>query len=289
MDILHMRTFVAVAEEGGITAAAARLGIAKSVCSRRITDLETDLGTQLIVRTTRSIDLTDAGQEYYHSCLDILERIDAANDAARQSTRMVGGRLRLSVPISYTEAVLAEKLDAYADANPEVELHLHLSDNRVDLISQGFDAAVRIGKLDDSSLFARKIDTTVIQACAAPSYIAEQGFPLDFNDLSNHLCLRYSNLTSGAEWVAKRDGKEVRKRVPGRFTSNSGAYNKRLALQGRGIAVLPDFIIGDAFETGSLVPVLDDFMFTTSDVHIVYPQKRNMPASLRALIDHLAQ
>lgn len=288
MDILHMQTFVAVVEEGGITAAAARLGIAKSVCSRRITDLETDLGTQLILRTTRSIDLTDTGRDYYQSCLDILERIDAANDAARGATRTVGGRLRLSVPVSYTEVVLAEKLDAYADENPDVELHLHLSDTRADLISQGFDAAIRIGKLDDSGLFARKIGTTVIQACAAPAYLEAHGVPKDFDDLSNHMCLRYSNLTSGAEWVAKRGGKEVRKRVPGRFSSNSGAYNKRLALQGRGIAVLPDFIVGDAFETGALVPVLDDFMFVTSDIHIVYPQKRNMPASLRALIDHLA-
>lgn len=283
-----MKTFIAVVEEASFTAAAARLGVAKSVCSRRVTDLETDLGAQLVQRTTRSVMPTDLGRDYYRSCLDILERIDAANEAARGASRAISGRLRLSVPVSYTEVVLAEKLDRFTDDNPDVDLVLHLSDQRADLISEGFDAAIRIGQLDDSGLFARKIGETVIKGCAAPAYVAARGLPRDFDDLSNHDCLRYNNLTSGAEWVALRDGKEYRKRVPGRWSTNSGAYNKRLALQGKGIAVLPDFIVGDALETGALVPVLEDFLFLVSDIHIVYPQKRNMPASLRALIDHLA-
>ena len=289
MDIPHMQTFVAVVEEASFTAAAKRLGVAKSVCSRRITDLETDLGTQLVHRTTRSVMPTDLGRDYYQSCLDILERIDAANEATREASREVAGRLRLSVPVSYTEEVLSHSLDVFAAEHPHVELVLHLSDQRADLISEGFDAAVRIGKLDDSGLFARKIGETVIKGCAAPDYITRHGHPKDFDDLSNHECLRYNNLTSGAEWVALRDGREYRKRVPGRWSTNSGAYNKRLALQGKGIAVLPDFIVGDAFDTGALVPVLEDYLFLVSDIHIVYPQKRNMPASLRALIDHLAR
>ncbi|MEM7441092.1 MAG: substrate binding domain-containing protein [Pseudomonadota bacterium] len=188
----------------------------------------------------------------------------------------------------YTNAVLLTQLQCFMDKNPDVDLHLHLLDSRVDLISEGFDAAVRIGKLDDSGLYVKKIGTTVIQACASPSYIQKRGMPKDFEDLSNHDCLRYNNLTSGAEWAAFKDGKEFRKRVHGRWTTNQGDINKRLALSGEGIAVLPDFIIGDAFETGALVPVLNDFLFYVSDIHIVYPQKRHMPASLRALIDHLA-
>ncbi|MEM7440441.1 MAG: LysR family transcriptional regulator, partial [Pseudomonadota bacterium] len=160
MDMVHMQTFVAVIEENGFTAAANRLGIAKSVCSRRITDLETDLGAQLVHRTTRSVTPTDIGQDYYQSCLDILERIDAANEAAKGASRAVAGRLRLTVPTMYTNAVLLTQLHGFMDKNPDVDLHLHLLDSRVDLISEGFDAAVRIGKLDDSGLYVKKIGTT---------------------------------------------------------------------------------------------------------------------------------
>lgn len=289
MDIVHMQTLIAVVEESSFTAAAARLGIAKSVCSRRITDLETDLGAQLVNRSTRSVVPTDLGQDYYHSCLDILARIDAANEAAKCSSATVSGRLRLSLPIAYTEAVLAPKLQDFASTHEDVELVMQLSDKRVDLISEGFDAAVRIGHLDDSGLFARKIGVTQLMCCAAPSYIERRGMPRSFDELSDHECLRYNNLTSGSEWVAQKDGQQVRKRITGRFASNSGAYNRRLTIAGFGISVQPDFLIGDAFETGDLVPVLTDYQFPQGDINIVYPQKRNMPASLRALIDCLKE
>ncbi len=287
MDIVHMKTLIAVIEESGFTAAAARLGIAKSVCSRRITDLETDLGVQLVNRTTRSVVPTDLGHEYYESCLDILARIDAATGAVKGANSSVAGRLRLSLPIGYTEAVLGEKLDLFSQENPDVELVLHLTDKRVDLISDGFDATIRIGQLDDSALYARKIGTAQIHMCAAPSYLEKYGTPKDFDDLSNHTCIRYNNLSSGVEWQAWKDGQEVRKRIVGRMSSNSGAFNLSMAIKGRGIVMQPDFIIGDTMETGALVPILTDYTLPVVDINILYPQKRNMPASLRALITHL--
>lgn len=287
MDIVHMKTLIAVIEESGFTAAAARLGIAKSVCSRRITDLETDLGVQLVNRTTRSVVPTDLGREYYENCLDILARIDAATGAIKGANSSVSGRLRITVPNSYLHAILAAKLDSFMQEHRDLDIMLSLSSNRVDLISEGFDAAIRIGVLDDSTLYARKIGTTSIIICAAPSYIAEFGEPQTFDDLQNHHCILYNNYASGTEWVAWHNGKQVRKRIVGRYSSNSGHYNRSLALNGRGIAVLPDFIVGDAFETGALVPILKDYTFPKLDINILYPQKRNMPASLRALINHL--
>jgi len=263
MDIVHMKTLIAVIEESGFTAAAARLGIAKSVCSRRITDLETDLGVQLVNRTTRSVVPTDLGHEYYESCLDILARIDAATGAVKGANSSVAGRLRLSLPIGYTEAVLGEKLDLFSQENPDVEL------------------------VDDSALYARKIGTAQIHMCAAPSYLEKYGTPKDFDDLSNHTCIRYNNLSSGVEWQAWKDGQEVRKRIVGRMSSNSGAFNLSMAIKGRGIVMQPDFIIGDTIETGALVPILTDYTLPVVDINILYPQKRNMPASLRALITHL--
>lgn len=289
MDVVHMKTLIAVIEESGFTAAAARLGIAKSVCSRRITDLETDLGVQLVNRTTRSVVPTDLGRDYYDNCVDIIARIDAATHAAKGANSSIAGRLRITVPNSYLHAILAQQLDTFMQKHRDLDLLLSLSSNRVDLISEGFDAAIRIGVLDDSTLYARKIGTTCILMCAAPSYIAEFGEPKTFDDLQNHQCILYNNYASGSEWVAWHKGKQVRKRIVGRYSSNSGHYNRSLALNGRGIAVLPDFIVGDAFDTGALVPILRDYTFPELDINILYPQKRNMPASLRALITHLAQ
>ena len=288
MDIVHMKTLIAVIEESGFTAAAARLGIAKSVCSRRITDLETDLGVQLVNRTTRSVVPTELGRDYYDNCVDIIARIDAATDAAKGANSSIAGRLRISVPNSYLHAVLANQLDAFMQQNSDLNLVLSLSSNRVDLISEGFDAAIRIGVLDDSTLFARKIGTTSIQMCASPLYIEQFGEPKDFDELNEHQCILYNNYASGTEWVANHNCKQVRKRIVGRYSSNSGHYNRSLAVKGRGIAVLPDFIVGDGFETGDLVTVLKEYTFPELDINIIYPQKRNMPASLRALITHLS-
>ena len=287
MDVVHMKTLIAVVEESGFTSAAARLGVAKSVCSRRITDLETDLGVQLVNRTTRSVVPTELGRVYYDDCVDIVARIDAAVHAAKSSNSAISGRLRLSVPSSYLNAVLAVQLDDFMQQNLDVDLVLNLSSNRVDLISGGFDAAIRIGVLDDSTLFARKIGITSILMCAAPSYIKKHGEPADFDDLTNHQCILYNNYASGSEWVAMHNGQQVRKRIVGRYSSNSGHYNRSLAINGQGIAVLPDFIVGDAFEKGTLIPILEDFNFPQLDINVLYPQKRNMPASLRALISHL--
>ena len=287
MDIVHMKTLVAVIEESGFTSAAARLGIAKSVCSRRIAHLETDLGVQLVNRTTRSVVPTALGLRYYGNCVDIIERIDAANDATKRANTSVKGRLRLSVPNSYLNMVLAAQLDDFMQHNRDIDLVLSLSSKRADLISEGFDAAIRVGVLDDSTLFARKIGMANILMCAAPSYIEKHGEPVDFDDLGNHQCILYNNYAAGSEWVAAHKGKQVRKRVVGRYSSNSGHYNRSLAINGHGIVVLPDFIVGDAFKNGTLVPILKDYNFPQLDINILYPQKRNMPASLRALITHL--
>ena len=287
MDIVHMKTLVAVIEESGFTSAAARLGIAKSVCSRRIAHLETDLGVQLVNRTTRSVVPTALGLRYYENCVDIIERIDAANNATKGANTSVKGRLRLSVPNSYLNMVLAAQLDDFMQHNRDIDLVLSLSSKRADLISEGFDAAIRVGVLNDSTLFARKIGIANILMCAAPSYIEKHGEPVDFDDLGNHQCILYNNYASGSEWVAAHKGKQVRKRVVGRYSSNSGQYNCSLAISGHGIVVLPDFIVGDALKNGTLVPILKDYNFSQLDINILYPQKRNMPASLRALITHL--
>ncbi|MFK5996813.1 MAG: LysR family transcriptional regulator [Rhodobacterales bacterium] len=288
MDIVHLKTFVAVVEERSFTGAASRLGVAKSVCSRRISELETDLSTQLVNRTTRSVVPTQAGLCYYQNCLDILDKLEAANQLAKNEASHVAGRLKLSLPMDYCQIVLLPKLENFAKTYPEVQLMLELSDAYVDLVSGGFDAAVRVGMLGDSGLYARKIGQTRSICCASPAYLAKHGTPKSVDDLPDHQCLRYSNLSSGSEWVFYKDGTEIRKRVQGRFSANNGIYHKSLALSGHGIVVLPDFIAQDAVETGDLIPILTDYDPIISGIHVVYPEKKNMRAVLRAFIEHLA-
>lgn len=186
MDIVHLKTFVAVIEEKSFTAAAQRLGIAKSVCSRRISELETDLSAQLVHRTTRSVVPTDAGLTYYGNCLDILKQLDDANYAVKTGASIVAGRLKLSLPANYCQYVLAPKLESFMQKYPDVEMRLDLSDNIVDLVSGGFDAAVRIGALADSTLYARKIGEMNLICCASPEYLAQNGTPISIDDLGAH-------------------------------------------------------------------------------------------------------
>ena len=287
LDIVHMQTFVAVIEENGFTAAARRLGVAKSVCSRRISELETDLGAQLVQRSTRSVVATDVGREYYESCLDIIGRIEAANFNAKCSTEVVSGRLRLSLPLNYSEDVIGPVLEQFVLDHPNVQLVLHFSDKREELISGGFDAALRIGKLEDSSLISRKISSMKAICCASPSYLEKHGSPKTVEDLSGHVCLTYTNLPSGTEWLFYKDGEEFRKRVPSIFGSNNGKFNRSMAIRGLGIVAMPDFSAKEAIENGELVPILTDFELPGADIQIVFPKKRNMRASLRAFIDYM--
>lgn len=288
MDIVHLKTFVAVVEEKSYTAAATRLGVAKSVCSRRVSELETDLSAQLVRRTTRSVVLTNTGLAYYKNCLDILHQLEAANQIAKNESSTVAGRLTLSVPVDYCHAVLTPQILQFAEKYPEVELSLHLSDSIADLISGGFDAAVRIGSLADSSLYAKKIGEMQLICCASPAYLDHRGTPKTPDDLTDHDCLIYLNATTGSEWVFYENRQEVRKRVTGRFRANNGLHQKNLAIEGYGIVRLPDFIAQDALENGTLRRILCDYKQPLSDIQVVYPEKKNMRAVLRVFIDHLA-
>ena len=289
MDIVHLKTFIAVVEEKSFTAAATRLGVAKSVCSRRVSELETDLSAQLVNRTTRSVVPTQAGLTYYQSCLEIVSLLEEANQTAKSDATVVAGHLKLSLPIDYCEAVLLPKLESFAAKYPDTQMTLDLSDGFVDLIAGGFDAAVRIGKLSDSTIYARKIGQMQLLCCASPQYLKENGTPVDMDDLTHHQCLLYSNATTGSEWVFYKDGVELRKRVPGRFSANNGMHQMNLALRHHGIAYLPDFIADKSLENGDLVQVLGDYDQVKTDIQVVYPEKKNMRAVLRAFIDHLAE
>lgn len=288
MDIVHLRSFIAVVEEKSFTAAAARLGVAKSVCSRRISELETDLSAQLVHRTTRAVVPTQAGMDYYQDCLAIISNFEDANHRAKSGASVVSGHLKLSLPVDYCSAVLTPKLESFVQKFPDVSMTIEMSDSIVDLISGGYDAAVRIGMLTDSTLYARKIGQMRVICCASPSYLSKNGTPATIDDLSDHQCLLYSNSATGSDWIFFQNGTEIRKRVRGRFSVNNGLYQMTLALNGHGITYLPDFLAATQIENGTLVRILENYDQKNLDIQVVYPEKKNMRAVVRAFIEHLA-
>ncbi|MGB0749676.1 MAG: LysR family transcriptional regulator [Magnetospiraceae bacterium] len=288
IDLVHMQTFVAVVEEKGFSAGARRLGVAKSLCSKRINDLEEQLGVRLLHRTTRAVTPTDMGVTYLSQCRDILAAVDTANASVSTAAQEIAGPLRLTLPLSFSDSRLEPILDAFMRLYPRVSLDLQLSDARVDLVSAGFDAGIRIGDLTDSSLVARKVGETQLILCAAPEYLNQRGAPETPEDLNDHDCLLFTNLASRSVWVFERDEEKIRKRVRARAKSDNGALLRGMAIAGHGIAMLPGFLVGPCVDDGRLQQVMPDYQTARFGIHVVYPARRNLRATVRAFVDHMA-
>jgi len=280
-----LEAFVAVAEAGSITAGARRLGRSKAVVSRQVRRLEERLSTQLLHRTTRSLSLTDAGAALYERAAAAIEDLDEAEAAISSLHGSVRGRLRVTLPTAYGR-ISAPVLVALARDHPDLELDLTFTDRYVDLVGEGFDLAVRIGHLADSSLIARRLGETRQIVCAAPSYFASRGRPAQPSDLGDHECLIYAGQLPGPAWRFA-GGETVA--VRGRIRSDYGDALFDAAVAGFGIAQLPDFYLGDALESGLLEPVLTDFEAEPLGVWAVYPPRRHLSLKVRAAVDRLAE
>jgi len=286
----EMRTFVAVVETGGITGAAERLGIAKSAVSRRLADLEERLSVQLFRRTTRRMSLTDTGQDFYERCLRILADTDEAELAVSQAHATLRGRLRVAVPLSFGVGHLAPAMDAFLRAHPQVAFDLDLNDRQVDLLAEGFDLAVRIADLQDSSLIARRLAPIRHVVCASPAYLAEHGSPRSPGELATHACLVYANAPTPGLWQYRdAAGREGRVQVRARVQANNGECLRQAAEDGHGIVMEPSFILYQAIEAGRLVPILTDYRWPTLNAHAVYPRTRHLSQRVRSFVDFLAE
>lgn len=283
-----LRAFVQVVESGGFTQAANRLGQSKSVVSRQVGLLEAELGARLLNRTTRKLTPTDVGRAYFARLQPLLAELDEAADEARQAQTMPRGRLRVTAPVSFGALHLAPALPAFMERYPEVEIDLSLADRFVNLIEDGFDMAVRIGRLADSSLIARKLAPIRRVICASPAYLAAHPAPRIPADLADHWCLNHFALEG--EWrLRDPDGGEKIIRGPSRFRTDSGEVLRIMALAGHGMIALPTFFVGDDLKAGRLVSVLVGFVPQHSAVHAVYPSGRHPPARLRAFLDFLSE
>jgi DNA-binding transcriptional LysR family regulator len=287
-DLDDLRSFVEVVESGGFNRAAERLGISKSMVSRRIARLEAALGARLLSRTTRGISPTEAGLEFKARSERILADLEEAREAVAQQGGGVTGRLHLSAPLSFGTRHVAPALAEMARRHPRVELDVSYSDRTVDLIGERFDAAIRIGVLKDSSLVARKIAPVRAVLVASPDYLARQGRPGAPGDLAGHECLIYTGMTQ-PYWVFRAGNRTISIRPQGRLRSDSGDGILQWAMEGLGICMAPTFLVSDLVESGRLEPVLLDYALPEAGLYVVRPPGPYVPGKVRVLIDTLVE
>lgn len=285
-----MQMFVKIVETASISAAAERLAVAKSAVSRRLAELESRLGVQLLQRTTRRLNLTDSGRAYYERCLRILADVEEAELAVSQSHGALSGKLRVALPLSFGLLHLVPLINRFATAHPELEFELDFNDRQVDLMQEGFDLAVRIATLSDSSLIARRIAVMRHMVCASPGYLALRGTPRTPKELVNHACLGYSNLATPDVW-AYTDAKNMlgRVKVPITMKANNGDFLCRAAIAGQGIIMQPTFYMADAICRGDLVPLLRAYQWPELNAYAVYPPTRHLSTRVRAFVDFLVE
>jgi DNA-binding transcriptional LysR family regulator len=287
-QLAALRAFVAVAEAQSFSNAARALRIAKSAVSRQVSDLESDLGARLLHRTTRSLSLTEAGRAYFERAARILADLDDANRAVGELQAAPRGRLRISAPMSFGFLHLMPALSDFMARYPEVVVDLAMNDRFVDLVNEGFDVAIRIATLPDSSLIARQLAPARRVICASPNYLSTHGAPRSPNDLKTHACLFNSNLPSAREWrFVSPDDVPVPVTVNGRLSVDNGDALRVAALCGLGLANLPTFIVGADLQSGALATVLDSFVAQDLSISAVYPHSRHLSPTVRALIDFL--
>ncbi|PKU26488.1 LysR family transcriptional regulator [Telmatospirillum siberiense] len=291
MDRLDsMEAFVRVADSHSFSEAARRLGLSKSVVSRQVSALESQLGARLFHRTTRSLSLTEIGQAYYERCARILAEIEEANLSVSSLQAAPRGKLRINAPMSFGVLHLAPLLPAFLARYPQIDIDMAMNDRFVSLVDEGFDVAVRIGKLEDSSLIARYLAPARRVVCASPAYLEQYGTPLTPNDLDGHCCLTYSNRTTPEEWPFHTlEGQRWAVEVHGRLRVDNGDALREAALGGVGIVTLPSFIVGRDLQAGSLVPLLSEYIPQDLAIHAVYPHNRHLSPKVRAFVDFLVE
>jgi DNA-binding transcriptional LysR family regulator len=280
LDVEDLQTFIEVVDAGGLTPAAHRLGLSKSIVSRRLARLENELGVQLLVRTTRGIGLTEAGATFREHAARVATEIDAAREALSPEGD-VRGRLRIAVPLSFGATHLAPVLAELARRHPRLQIHSAYSDRFVDLVGEGFDAAIRLGYLPDSSLVARRIAPIRGKIVASPAYIDSHGALRSPDELVHHESL----VQRPGDWRFLHGGSVINVRPQGRFVADNGQALVAAALAGLGIAMLPDFLTDMHVATGALVPLLTEYPLLEAGLFVVRPRGDHVPRKVRILTE----
>ncbi len=294
MDLNATFVFVRVIQAGSFSRAAKQIDMPVSTVSAKIAALEKKLGVSLISRTTRRLHLTESGATFFKHAVRAVSELQMAQALTEEAREGIQGKLKITAPVEVGMTTLAASVSSFIAEHASVQIELLLTDRVVDLVSEGIDMGVRIGDLKDSTLRSKKIGSSGLQAFASPVYLKKAPPLKKPQDLEHHSCLVFTNIFDGF-WTLERGGEKsntrtaVRASVRGAFAANNLVAIHRLAIDGRGVALLPPFLCREDEEKKRLVPVLEGWATKLQPVHIVYPRQSFLPKTSRALIDHLTK
>jgi len=277
--------FVYVAETESFTQASKKMVISTAQVSRQISALEKRLDIKLFYRTTRKVSLTDEGRVFYQHCRSVLDGLDEAERVITNLQSKPHGKIKLTVPVTYGEQQIMPLVNDFAKEFSDVEVFAYLSNQNVDLVEEGYDLAIRLGKLADSTMMAKKLGKRTNYVCASPAYLNRYGIPHSLSELGKHSCL----LGTLDYWHFRDAGKEKNIRVTGRLRYNSGYSLVDAALKGLGIVQLPDYYVQHYLKNGELVTLLDNYREPDEGIWAVYPHNRHLSPKIRLLVDYLAE
>ena len=285
----QLECFVAVVDGRGFGKAGDKLGMAKSMVSRRVSELEKRLGVQLLQRTTRRQSLTEAGAQFYQRAQQLLADLDEAEQFVADAQCRVSGKIKLAAPLGLGVDLLAEPISQFMAEHDEVKIDINLNDRQVDLIEENIDLAIRIGDMEDSSLIARKLGSVHFVVCASPGYLAAHGEPRHPSELSDHQVMVYSNIAVGRQWYFEQQGQRVTPRMNYRLSANNGDFLARAASLDMAIVGGPVAFLQGYIERGELVPILTGFPRPQTGMYALYPPGRLVSKRVKLLSDFLHQ
>jgi DNA-binding transcriptional LysR family regulator len=289
VDLNDVAIFARVVEAGSFTGAARLLGVPKTSVSRRVAELERQVGVRLLHRTTRSLRPTDAGRHYYEQSSAALRTIEAANEQLAEARAEPSGTIRVSAPVGFAGFFLGQTVFEFLEAYPKASVELLLTDDKLNLVEAGIDIAFRTGSLTDSTLVARKLGASHKVLCASPQYLARRGMPEQPGDLRQHDCIIAGRSIAGAQWVLEGPGGQQTIAVNGRLAANTMEIAAGAVLKGLGIAQLPASAAAPAIAEGRLLRVLPDYATAVGGVYALYPSSRHLSPAVKAFIDLAAE
>ena len=294
--------FVALVESGSFSKAGEQLNTSKSAVSKRISQLEDELGVRLFNRTTRSLTLTEAGEAYYDYASQALALAKEAEYAVSRLQAKPKGKLKISVPMTFGRLYIAHLIPSFMALYPDIQIEMIMDDKRQDFIKQGFDIGIRIGQLEDSSLIAKKIATCRSVICASPTYLTQHATPLTPHELNEHNCLYYSYFRAGQDWLFhKKTNKKTLNfltsdtrgmiKIPakGNYRVNNSDALHYAALAGLGVVNMPTFIVGEDIKQKNLTVILQDYPQPIHGIYAIFPERKHLSAKVRLFIDFLEE
>ncbi|MCW8930539.1 MAG: LysR family transcriptional regulator [Gammaproteobacteria bacterium] len=286
--IVGMRAFIAVARQQSFTAGAKALNISTKLASKYVKQLEQHLGAQLLNRTTRSVTLTETGRVYFERSTQLLDQFDELEGVIQKRQSELAGSIRITAPTAFGSIHLVEALQSFQSSHPNISIDLHLSDQHIAIVEEGFDLAIRFGKLKDSNLIARKLMSMRGVYVASPDYLADYGQPKHPDELVAHNCMIQRTSDDPHHWLFNIDNKTISVEVSGSFQANSPMAIAKMAVGGLGICMCPMYVVSPDIENGTLKVLFEEYEVTKFNLYAVYPPSRHLTARVRTLIDHLA-